>query len=180
MKTVILDNTSLKRTTDRIAHEILEAHEQNENLALVGIKTRGAHLAKRLALRLKELKGKEIPIGELGITFYRDDFKKGFEQPVVQSTEIGFDIEGKTIIIIDDVLQTGRTVRCAFDELIDFGRPAKIELAVLIDRGHRELPIRPDYVGKNVPTSAHQIIRVHLTETDGKDEVILETESKNG
>ncbi|HUT85521.1 MAG TPA: bifunctional pyr operon transcriptional regulator/uracil phosphoribosyltransferase PyrR [Elusimicrobiales bacterium] len=178
MKTVILDASTLKRMIDRIAHQILEHHENNPDLAIVGIKTRGAHLAKRFAERLKEFKGKEVPVGELGITFYRDDFKKDSDQPVVQSTEIGFDIENKTIIIVDDVLQTGRTVRCALDELIDFGRPAKIELAVLIDRGHRELPIRPDYVGKNVPTSTEQVIRLNLTETDGKDEVILE--SKNG
>jgi pyrimidine operon attenuation protein/uracil phosphoribosyltransferase len=175
MKTVILDEKNIKRTIDRIAHQILEAHESNENLALVGIKTRGAHIAQRLAARLKEFKGKNVPKGDLGITFYRDDFKKGFEQPVVQSTEINFDIENKTIIIVDDVLQTGRTVRCAFEALMDFGRPAKIELAVLIDRGHRELPIRPDYTGKNVPTSKEQIIRVNLTETEGKDEVVLET-----
>lgn len=178
MKTVILDSAALKRTIDRIAHEILETHEDNPNLAIVGIKTRGAYLAKRLAEKLKEFKGKQVPVGELGITFYRDDFKKASDQPIVQSTEISFDIEGKTIIIVDDVLQTGRTVRCALDELMDFGRPAKIELAVLIDRGHRELPIRPDYVGKNIPTSARQLIRVNLSETDQKDEVLLENENE--
>lgn len=175
MKTIILDTNTIKRTIDRIAHQILETHEFNENLAIVGIKTRGAHLAKRLARRLKELKGKEVLAGDLGITFYRDDFKKSSDQPVVQSTEIDFDIEGKTVIIVDDVLQTGRTVRSAIDELIDFGRPAKIELAVLVDRGHRELPIRPDYVGKNIPTSKEQNVRVNLMEMDGRDEVVVET-----
>ncbi|MGB3113404.1 MAG: bifunctional pyr operon transcriptional regulator/uracil phosphoribosyltransferase PyrR, partial [Candidatus Omnitrophota bacterium] len=150
-----------------------------KDLAVVGIKYRGAYLAERIARNLKEIEGKEVPVGAMDITLYRDDLTEISEQPVVHATEIDFDITGKKIILVDDVLFTGRTVRCALDELIDFGRPATIQLAVLIDRGHRELPIRPDYVGKNVPTSRAESVEVRLKEADGVEEVVV-LEEKQG
>ena len=177
-KAKILDAEGVKRTLLRISHEILEKNKGTEDLAVVGIKHRGAHLAERVAKNLKEIEGRDVPIGALDITLYRDDLTEISEQPVVHATEIDFDITGKKIILVDDVLFSGRTVRCALDELIDFGRPAHIQLAVLIDRGHREFPIRPDFVGKNVPTAKNESVEVRLKETDGKEEVVVLEEKK--
>lgn len=172
-KSQILDKEGIKRTLFRIANEILERNKAIESLAIVGVRYRGAYLAERIASCIKEIKGKEVPVGTLDITLYRDDLTQIAEQPVIHETEIGFDVDRKTIILVDDVLYTGRTVRCALDELIDFGRPKSIQLAVLVDRGHRELPIRPDYVGKNVPTSTKEVVEVLLEETDKREGVII-------
>ncbi len=172
MKT-ILDAPSLERTLIRIAHEILEKNTPVENLALIGIQTRGVVLAQRLAREIHKIAGRDVPLGILDINLYRDDLTRVAEQPIIRKTEINFDLEGLTIVLVDDVLYTGRTIRSAFDALIDFGRPKKIELAVLIDRGHRELPIRADFVGKNIPTQENEIVHVHLSETDQKDEVVV-------
>ncbi len=172
-KTKILNHESMARTLERIAHEIIEKNHPVDEIAIVGIKNRGAYLAARLATMMKNISGKLPPVGALDITLYRDDLTQVSEQPVVHATEIDFDIGDKRIILVDDVLYTGRTVRCALDALIDFGRPRQIQLAVLIDRGHRELPIRADYVGKNVPTSSGEVVEVRLMETDGIDEVVL-------
>ena len=172
-KSEILDKDGIKRTLVRIAHEILEKNKDTNGLAIIGIRHKGAYLAERISNYIKEIEGKEIPVGTLDITLYRDDLTQVAEQPVVHETEIDFDVDGKTIILVDDVLFTGRTIRCALDELIDFGRPKSIQLAVLIDRGHRELPIRPDYVGKNVPTSLREIVEVYLEETDKREAVVI-------
>ena len=172
-KTKLLDSVTIDKALERIAHEIMEKLKSVEDIAIVGIKNRGAHLAERLARKIETLSGKKIPVGALDITLYRDDLTEASGQPVVHATEIDFDIEHKKIILVDDVLYTGRTIRCALDALIDFGRPGMIQLAVLVDRGHRELPIRADYVGKNVPTSLKEIIEVRLAESDGKDEVVI-------
>ncbi len=169
----VMDKEAIKRVTRRIAHEIVEKNQGVENLAVIGIKSRGAFLAERIAADLERIEGKKVPVGAVDITLYRDDLTEVAEQPVVHSTEIEFDITGVKIVLVDDVLFTGRTVRCALDELIDFGRPANIQLAVLVDRGHRELPIRPDYVGKNLPTGRKESIEVRLEESDGKEEVVL-------
>jgi pyrimidine operon attenuation protein/uracil phosphoribosyltransferase len=178
VKSKVLDKEGIKRTLLRIAHEILEKNGGTKDLAVVGIKYRGAYLAERIANNLKEIEGAEVPMGALDITLYRDDLTEIGQQPVVHATEIDFDITGKKIILVDDVLFSGRTVRCALDELIDFGRPANIQLAVLVDRGHRELPIRPDFVGKNVPTAKKDSVEVRLEETDGKEEVVVLEEKK--
>ena len=172
-KAKILDKEGIRKALLRIAHEILEKNKITKELAIIGIRNKGAYLAERLSSYIKQIEGISVPVGTLDITLYRDDLTQVAGQPVVHETEIGFDVEGKTIILVDDVLFTGRTVRCALDELIDFGRPACIQLAVLIDRGHRELPIRPDYIGKNVPTNSKEIVEVKLQESDGKDEVII-------
>lgn len=172
-KAKILDKEAIARTLVRIAHEILEHNRGTEDLVIVGIRSRGAYLAKRLSECIKKIDGKEIPIGILDITLYRDDLTLLDIQPVVRKTEINFDIQNKKIILVDDVLYTGRTIRCALSELIDFGRPKSIQLAVLVDRGHRELPIRADYVGKNIPTSLEQTVDVRLKELDGEDEVVV-------
>ena len=169
----ILDAPSLERTLIRISHEILEKNTGVENLALIGIQTRGVVLAQRLGREIKKIASREVPLGILDINLYRDDLTRVAEQPVIKKTEINFDLEGLTIVLVDDVLYTGRTIRSALDALIDFGRPKKIELAVLIDRGHRELPIRADFVGKNIPTQENEIVHVHLTETDKQDEVVV-------
>ncbi len=169
----VLDSAGIKRTLQRISHEILEKNQGIEDLAVIGIRNKGAYLAERIAKNIKTIEGKEVPVGALDITMYRDDLTEVAEQPVVRSTEIEFDINGKRIILVDDVLFTGRTVRCALDELIDFGRPANIQLAVLIDRGHRELPIRPDFVGKNIPTAKNESVEVKLKETDEVEEVVV-------
>ena len=179
VKSRILDAAGIKKTLQRIAHEIVEKNEGVEDVAIIGIKYRGAFLAERIAKNLKETQGKDVPVGAVDITLYRDDLTEVAEQPIVHSTEIDFDITGKKIILVDDVLFTGRTVRCAIDQLIDFGRPANIQLAVLIDRGHRELPIRPDYIGKNVPTAKNESVEVRLKETDGAEEVVV-VEEKQG
>jgi pyrimidine operon attenuation protein/uracil phosphoribosyltransferase len=161
------------RTLVRIAHEILERSRGVEELALVGIRTRGVPIARRLAQAIKEINGHEVPTGALDITLYRDDLMRHpvGPQPVVRRTEIPFSIDGKRILLVDDVLYTGRTIRAALDALIDFGRPQSIQLVVLVDRGHRELPIKADYVGKNLPTAASESVQVHLMEVDGRDEV---------
>lgn len=173
IKSRVLDAEGIKRTIQRIAHEIVEKNQGVENLVIIGIKSRGAYLAERIAKNIKEIEGKEVPVGALDITLYRDDLTEISDHPIVHSTEINFDITGKKIILVDDVLFTGRTIRCALDELIDFGRPSSIQLAVLIDRGHRELPIRPDYIGKNIPTARKESVEVRLNETDKLEEVVV-------
>ena len=171
----IMDQEVIRRVTLRMAHEILEKNKDVENLALVGIRTRGVVLAQRLKKAVKDIKGINVPVGILDITLYRDDLTLVGTKPVVRQTSIDFDINGMTIVLVDDVFFTGRTIRAALDALVDFGRPAIIQLAVLIDRGHRELPIRADFVGKNMPTSKSQNVRVVLEESDGKaDEVMME------
>ena len=172
-KSKILDKEGIQKAIKRIAHEILEQNAERELIAIIGIKYRGAFLAERLAKEIKNINKKDVPIGALDITLYRDDLTQVSEQPIVHSTDINFNLDGKIIILVDDVLFTGRTVRCAIDQLIDFGRPKRIKLAVLIDRGHRELPIRPDYVGKNVPTSISELVELKLVESEGVDEVVV-------
>jgi pyrimidine operon attenuation protein/uracil phosphoribosyltransferase len=169
----VLDSSSLDRSIVRIAHEILEKNKGTEGLALVGIQTRGVILANRLQKVIREITQSEVPIGILDINLYRDDLTKVSEQPIIHKTEINFDLDNKIVVLVDDVLYTGRTIRCALDALVDFGRPKRIELAVLIDRGHRELPIRADFVGKNIPTSENEIVHVHFTETDQREEVVV-------
>ena len=173
LKAKIIDEQGLERTLTRLAHEILEKNKGAGNLVVVGIKTRGAVIAQRIAQKINEVERTTVKIGSLDITLYRDDLLGKLEQPEFKGTDIIFDIGGKDIILIDDVLFTGRTIRAALDELIDLGRPRTIQLAVLVDRGHRQLPIKADYVGKNIPTSIDESIRVHLKETDGEDEVLL-------
>jgi pyrimidine operon attenuation protein / uracil phosphoribosyltransferase len=170
---IIMDADRMGRTLTRIAHEILERNRSTEHLALVGIRTRGDVLAKRLAKVLEQITEEPLRTGALDITLYRDDVMRHTvgPQPLVRRTEIPFSIDDQKILLVDDVLYTGRTIRAALDALIDFGRPKEIQLIVLIDRGHRELPIKADYVGKNVPTSLKEIVTVRLTETDGADEV---------
>jgi pyrimidine operon attenuation protein/uracil phosphoribosyltransferase len=175
---VILDAQRIARSLARIAHEILERNRGLEELALVGIRTRGVPLARRIAKSIHEIQQIDIPTGALDITLYRDDLMRTAvgAQPVIRRTEIPFSIDDKRILLVDDVLYTGRTIRAALDALIEFGRPKSIQLVVLVDRGHRELPIKADYVGKNVPTSPAQSVQVHLLEIDGRDEVeILES-----
>ena len=170
---LVLDSPSIERTLTRIAHEILEKNPGVEKLALIGIQTRGVVLAQRLCKAIRQISGREVPMGILDINLYRDDLTRVAEQPVIRKTEINFALESLTIVLIDDVLYTGRTIRSALDALVDFGRPKKIELAVLIDRGHRELPIRADFVGKNIPTHEDEFVLVKLTETDQKEEVTV-------
>jgi pyrimidine operon attenuation protein/uracil phosphoribosyltransferase len=172
-KAEIIDADGLRRIVTRIAHEIVERNKGVEDLVLVGIRRRGVPLATRMAAKIKEFEGKAPFEGSLDITLYRDDLSTVSHQPVVGSSEIPVDIANKVIVLVDDVLYTGRTVRAAMDALIDFGRPRAIQLAVVIDRGHRELPIRADFVGKNVPTSSKEVIGVKLTEIDGVDSVVI-------
>ncbi len=172
-KAKILDRDALNRALMRIAHEILEKNKGVKDLCLVGIRTRGAYLARRLAEFIFKIENANIPVGILDITLYRDDLTLIAPQPLVHKTEIDFDINDKNLVLVDDVLYTGRTVRAALDALIDFGRPRTIQLAVLIDRGHRELPLRADYAGKNIPTSDNETVEVRLIECDGKDEVVI-------
>jgi len=174
----VMDADRMSRALTRIAHEILERNRGLDEIALVGIRTRGVPLARRLARSLKEINGDAVETGALDITLYRDDLMRHpvGPQPVVRSTEIPFSIDNRKILLVDDVLYTGRTIRSALDALIDFGRPRAIQLVVLIDRGHRELPIKADYVGKNVPTSMRQSVQVRLQEIDGADEVVIEGE----
>jgi len=172
-KAKILDKESIARAITRIAHEILEKNKGTESLCLVGIRNRGVFLARRLAQDIKQIENKDIPVGALDITLYRDDLTLISAQPIVHKTEIDFDITDKNLILVDDVLYTGRTIRAALDALIDFGRPKSIQLAVLVDRGHRELPIRADYAGKNIPTSMKETVEVRLEECDGVDEVAI-------
>jgi len=169
----MMDEKGFNRTLVRLSHEILERNKGAETLAIVGIRTRGEFLAKRLVQMIKDIEKTDIQIGFLDITLYRDDLREIFNQPVLKGTDIRFDVTGKNIILIDDVLFTGRTVRAALDELVDLGRPASIQLAVLIDRGHRELPIKADFVGKNIPTAFNEIVKVMMTEIDGQDSVLL-------
>jgi pyrimidine operon attenuation protein/uracil phosphoribosyltransferase len=168
---IVLDDRKIDRALTRIAHEIFERHGELENLALVGIRTRGVPLALRLQEKLRTIAGREVPVGVLDITLYRDDLTTVGPQPILKETRIHFPIDGCRIILVDDVLYTGRTIRAALDGLMDFGRPRSIQLAVLVDRGHRELPIRADYAGKNVPTSVEEEVVVSLREEDGQDEV---------
>lgn len=172
-KSRIMDKNGMQRTLTRMAHEILEKNKGTQDLVIVGVRTRGAYLAIRLAAIVEQIDGHKPPVGILDITMYRDDLSSIAQQPVVHKTEIDFDIKDKKVILVDDVLYTGRTVRAALDEIIDFGRPQFIQLAVLIDRGHRELPIRADYVGKNIPTSPKEIVEVRLEESEAKDEVVV-------
>jgi pyrimidine operon attenuation protein/uracil phosphoribosyltransferase len=175
---VVLEHDDLRRTLRRIAHEIAEKNPEADGLAIVGIHTRGAILARRLHPLLVELTGAELPIGDLDISFYRDDVgaKSPAAQPVVHSSHIDFDVSERTVVLVDDVLFTGRTVRAAIDALFDYGRPRRVQLAVLCDRGHRELPIRPDYVGKNLPTAREERVNVELEESDGADRVTISEE----
>jgi len=172
---VVLQHDDLRRTLRRIAHEIAEKNPRSEGLAVVGIHTRGAILARRLHVVLGELTGAELPIGDLDISFYRDDAgsRAPASQPVVHASHIDFDVSERTVVLVDDVLFTGRTVRAGIDALFDYGRPRRVQLAVLCDRGHRELPIRPDYVGKNLPTAREERVNVRLEEVDGVDEVTI-------
>ena len=170
--TVVLDHHDMRRTLVRIAHEIVEKNPDGA-VALLGIHRRGAFLAQRLHALTSELLDTSVPLGFVDISFYRDDLSIRPRAPIVHSSHLNFPIDGRTIVIVDDVLYTGRTVRAAIDEVFDYGRPARVQLAVLIDRGHRELPIRPDYVGKNIPTSTDERVNVHVKEVDGRDEVTL-------
>jgi pyrimidine operon attenuation protein/uracil phosphoribosyltransferase len=170
--TVVLDRDDMRRTLVRIAHEIIEKNPEGE-IAIVGIQRRGAHLGRRLHTLTGELLEQAVPLGTVDISFYRDDLAIRPTAPIVHATELDFPVAGRTIVIVDDVLYTGRTVRAAIDEIFDYGRPARVQLAVLIDRGHRELPIRPDYVGKNLPTSQQQRVNVRVDEVDGVDEVTI-------
>jgi len=175
----VLDKTEMKRAVTRIAHEIIEKNKGTDDLAIIGIRSGGAFLAHRLHQKIKDIEDVEVPIGIIDITLYRDDLSEIGPQPEVRETEIDFDISGKKIILVDDVLFTGRTIRCALDQLIDFGRPIAIELAVLIDRGHRELPIKADYVGKNIPTSLKEEVIVRFEDETGKDEVSIAFKKQN-
>ncbi len=172
-KAQVLDEPALDRALTRIAHEILERNAGAADLAFVGLRTRGVTLADRLARKIADIDGTQIPVGTLDITLYRDDLDmRG--APVIRGTDIPFSIKAKTVVLVDDVLFTGRTIRAALDAIIDLGRPKMIQLAILIDRGHRELPIRPDYVGKNLPTSRRESVAVRLREHDGEDRVVIE------
>src|SRR5688500_17900302 len=175
---VVMDADRIGRTLTRIAHEIVERNKGVEDLALVGVRTRGVPIARRIARALREIAHEEVPTGALDITLYRDDLMRHAvgPQPVVRRTEIPFSIDNRKILLVDDVLYTGRTVRAALDALIDFGRPQSIQLVVLVDRGHRELPIKADYVGKNLPTSLRESVQVRLQESDAQDEVVVQQE----
>jgi pyrimidine operon attenuation protein/uracil phosphoribosyltransferase len=172
-KALILDNAGIDRVMTRIAHEILEKNKGAKDIVLVGIQRGGVHLAKRLAIKIKEIEGLEPPVGSLDITMYRDDLTTRKSQPVPKATDITFDIQDKIMVLVDDVLYTGRTIRAALNSVMDYGRPQRIQLAVLVDRGHRELPIRADYVGKNLPTSAKEKVEVMLEEDGGQEKVVI-------
>ena len=173
-KKVIMDEIAIKRALTRVAHEIIERNKGVENLALIGIRRRGGPLAERLAEQIEEIEGVKVPVGILDITLYRDDLSALSEQPQVHRTEVFFNINDMNIVLVDDVMYTGRTVRAAMDAIIDLGRPRSIQLAVLVDRGHRELPIKADFIGKNVPTSKSEVISVLVKEIDGREEVIIQ------
>jgi pyrimidine operon attenuation protein/uracil phosphoribosyltransferase len=170
---VLLTADDIRRAIVRIAHEIVEAHRGTHDLVLIGMRTRGGPLAKRLAAAIREFEGEEIPVGVIDIGLYRDDIATRGTTVQIAPSEVPTDIRGKRVVLVDDVIATGRSVRAALDAVIDFGRPQRIQLAVLVDRGHRELPIRPDYVGKNIPTASGDDVRVHLVESDGRDEVTI-------
>ncbi|MEG0254552.1 MAG: bifunctional pyr operon transcriptional regulator/uracil phosphoribosyltransferase PyrR [Vagococcus sp.] len=174
----IIDKMTMSRALTRITYEIIERHKGIDDIVLIGIKTRGIYLAKRISERLKQLEGKEIPVGELDITLYRDDKHEAkHDDPTINGTNVSFPIENKEVILVDDVIFTGRTIRAALDAIMDIGRPDKISLAVLVDRGHRELPIRADYVGKNIPTSKSEQIIVAVEEVDGNDGILIKKEN---
>lgn len=170
----VLTKEEIDRAVTRMSHEILERNKGSEHLVIIGVRTRGYVLAERIAQVINRIDGVSLPVGALDITLYRDDLSLVSEQPIMHKTEIDFDIEGKTVILVDDVLYTGRTIRCALDALVDFGRPKTIQLAILVDRGHRELPIRADYVGKNLPTSQNELVQLNLEEIDKEDSVFIE------
>jgi len=172
-KKKILSQDDIKRTLYRLTHQILEKISASEELALVGIQTRGVHLARRIQSIIKEIEGKDVSLGVLDITFYRDDLTTIGPKPIVKETNLAFDLSNKVVILVDDVLYTGRTVRAALNEIMDFGRPKRVEFLVLVDRGFRELPIRADYVGKNIPTSRQEVVEVKLKESDDTDEVVV-------
>jgi len=173
VKKEIIDKDDIRRALTRISHEIIEKNEGTEDLVIIGVRSRGVPMAERLAKRISEFEDVEVPTGILDITLYRDDLSQVSNQPIIHQTEISFDITDKKVVLTDDVLYTGRTVRAALDALIDLGRPKSIQLAILVDRGHRELPIRPDYVGKNLPTSQSEVVSVNFKEIDGEDNVLL-------
>jgi pyrimidine operon attenuation protein/uracil phosphoribosyltransferase len=177
---VIMTAEDIRRTIARIAHEIIERNKSMSDLVLVGMLTRGVPLAKRLAAMIKTFEGTDIPTGSLDISLYRDDLDSRALQPIIRGTNIPIDIAGRTIVLVDDVLYTGRSTRAALDALIDYGRPATIQLAVLVDRGHRELPIRADYIGKNIPSARSEDISVELTEVDGQDQVTISKSPEGG
>ena len=179
-KSQVLDKEDIRRAITRIAHEIVEHNHGAQDLVVIGIQTRGAYLAERVAQKISEIESVKVPVGILDITLYRDDFRKRLKQPLVKATKIPFNIDDKHVILVDDVLYAGRTARAALDELTDFGRPKTIQYAVLIDRGHRELPIRADYVGKNVPTSQNEEVFVRIEDVDGVDEVTVEEVEETG
>ena len=173
VKKEIIDKDGVRRALTRIAHEIVEKNKGTEDLVIIGVRSRGVPMAEQIAEKISESEGVDIPTGILDITLYRDDLSQVSKRPIIHQTEISFDITNKTVVLVDDVLYTGRTVRAALDALIDLGRPKAIQLAILIDRGHRELPIRPDYVGKNLPTSQSEVVSVNFKEIDGEDNVLL-------
>ncbi len=177
---IIMTSEDIRRTVARIAHEIIERNKSLSDLILVGMRTRGVPLAKRLATNIKTFEGTDIPVGALDISLYRDDLNSLDLKPLLNSTQIPINIEGKTVVLVDDVLYTGRSTRAALDALIDLGRPSCIQLAVLVDRGHRELPIRADYIGKNIPSARSEEIKVELNETDGIDQVAILPSTENG
>jgi pyrimidine operon attenuation protein/uracil phosphoribosyltransferase len=170
---VIMDAQAIERALTRVAHEVLERNKGTEGLALIGIRSRGVHIAQRLREKIREIEAVDVPSGIIDITLYRDDLSRSRQQPEVRGTQIPFAVDDKRVVLVDDVLFTGRTVRAALDALVDFGRPRGVQLVVLVDRGHRELPIRADYVGKNVPTAADESVQVRLKESDGRDEVVV-------
>lgn len=172
-KAKILDEKAMNRSITRLAHEIIEKNKGIENISLIGIQTRGVPLAKRIAEKIKEIEGSEIEVGVVDITLYRDDLSKLKDEPIVKETVIDFDINDKIVVLVDDVIYTGRTARAAMDAIFEKGRPKTIQLCVLVDRGHRELPIRADFIGKNVPTSNIEVVKVKLEEIDGTDEVLI-------
>jgi len=176
---IVMTSEDIRRTLARIAHEIIERNKATDNLTLIGMHTRGVPLAKRLAANIERFEDVKVPIGALNISLYRDDRSSLNLPPVVQRTDIPVSIDDKSVVLVDDVLYTGRSTRAAMDALIDLGRPRSIQLAVLVDRGHREMPIRADYVGKNIPSSRHEEIQVHLIETDGIDEVVITSSANN-
>ena len=182
IKSEVMDEVAIDRALTRIAHEILERNKGCQDLVLIGIRTRGIHLARRLAERLRAIEGEVVPLGVIDVTLYRDDLRRRADHPKVERTEIPFPLTDKRVILVDDVLFTGRTIRAALDGLMDLGRPRSIQLAVLVDRGHRELPIRADYVGRNVPTAVQESVNVRLREEDGMEQVVIleRPESRRG
>ncbi len=173
VKAKLVDADGVRRTLTRLAHEIIERNRGLQNLALIGMQTRGVHIADRLRKLIRDIEGGDVPMGVLDVTLYRDDFRLKFKRPQVQITHIDFDVDEKNLILVDDVIYTGRTVRAALDALMDLGRAARIQFVALVDRGHRELPIKPDFVGKNIPTSLGEEVRVRMAESDGEDAILL-------